>query len=135
MGPVQCNPASPASAGYTLNRLQPTPQNLPVFVQSAAAAIDAKANVCSVQFSPTDANLMAFGAANYRTYLYDLRTIKVLSCVQSSRICVCPTIRPSVLILPWPSPLEKVSPKSAFSMASSTVNESLVLLAFGGRWQ
>ena len=46
-------------------------------VQNAAAAIDAKANVCSVQFSPTDANLMAFGGANYRTYLYDLRHIQV----------------------------------------------------------
>jgi protein suppressor of PHYA-105 1 len=43
---------------------------------NAVAAIDAKANVCSVQFSPTDANLMAFGAANYRTYLYDLRRIQ-----------------------------------------------------------
>ena len=46
-------------------------------LQNAAAAIDAKANVCSVQFSPTDANLMAFGGANYRTYLYDLRHIQV----------------------------------------------------------
>lgn len=46
-------------------------------LQSAAAAIDAKANVCCVQFSPTDANLMAFGGANYRTYVYDLRHIQV----------------------------------------------------------
>lgn len=44
--------------------------------QSAVAVMDAKANVCSVQFSPTDANLMAFGAANYRTYLYDLRHVQ-----------------------------------------------------------
>ncbi len=57
------------------------------------AAIDAKANVCSVQFSPRDANLMAFGAANYRTYLYDLRAIQVtwpcevpISAFQPSRL-------------------------------------------------
>ena len=40
---------------------------------AATAAIDTKANVCSVQMSPTDANLLAFGSANYRVYLYDLR--------------------------------------------------------------
>ncbi|KAL3155957.1 hypothetical protein ABBQ32_012949 [Trebouxia sp. C0010 RCD-2024] len=43
--------------------------------ESAVACIDSKANVCSVQFSPTDSNLMAFGSANYRVYLYDLRQI------------------------------------------------------------
>lgn len=46
-------------------------------MQSAVAAMDAKANVCSVQFSPTDPNIMAFGAANYRTYMYDLRRVQV----------------------------------------------------------
>ncbi len=45
--------------------------------QSAVACIDSKANVCSVQFSPTNSNLMAFGSANYRVYLYDLRNIQV----------------------------------------------------------
>lgn len=48
--------------------------------ESAVACIDSKANVCSVQFSPTDSNLMAFGSANYRVYLYDLRQVSVLSC-------------------------------------------------------
>lgn len=43
--------------------------------ESAVACIDSKANVCSVQFSPTNSNLMAFGSANYRVYLYDLRHI------------------------------------------------------------
>ncbi|DBB03651.1 TPA: hypothetical protein ACH3X3_010979 [Trebouxia sp. C0006] len=43
--------------------------------ESAVACIDSKANVCSVQFSPTNSNLMAFGSANYRVYLYDLRQI------------------------------------------------------------
>lgn len=41
------------------------------------AVIDAKANVCSVQFSPSCANLLAFGSANYRVYLYDLRQMRV----------------------------------------------------------
>ena len=44
---------------------------------SAVACIDSKANVCSVQFSPTHSNLMAFGSANYRVYLYDLRQVCV----------------------------------------------------------
>jgi len=45
------------------------------------AVIDAKANVCSVQFSPVSSNLLAFGSANYRVYLYDLRQMQVtLSC-------------------------------------------------------
>ncbi|KAK9824007.1 hypothetical protein WJX72_006926 [[Myrmecia] bisecta] len=44
---------------------------------AAVACIDSKANVCSVQFSPTNSNLMAFGSANYRVYLYDLRQISV----------------------------------------------------------
>lgn len=43
--------------------------------ENAVATIDSKANVCSVQFSPTDSNLMAFGSANYRVYLYDLRQV------------------------------------------------------------
>ena len=58
-------------------------------LQNAAAAIDAKANVCSVQFSPTDANLMAFGGANYRTYLYDLRHIQVRCCIVCSLTPAC----------------------------------------------
>eukprot|EP00891_Asterochloris_glomerata_P004417 jgi/Astpho2/4417/fgenesh1_pm.00067_%23_4_t len=43
--------------------------------ESAVACIDSKANVCSVQFCPNNSNLMAFGSANYRVYLYDLRQI------------------------------------------------------------
>ncbi len=42
------------------------------------AVIDAKANVCSVQFSPVSSNLLAFGSANYRVYLYDLRQMQVI---------------------------------------------------------
>ena len=40
------------------------------------ATIDAKANVCSVQFSPLSSHLLAFGSSNYRVYLYDLRAMK-----------------------------------------------------------
>lgn len=49
--------------------------------ESAVACIDSKANVCSVQFSPTDSNLMAFGSANYRVYLYDLRQVRSPLCM------------------------------------------------------
>ena len=42
---------------------------------AATAVIDSKANVCSVQMSPHNANLLAFGSANYRVYLYDLRKV------------------------------------------------------------
>ena len=42
---------------------------------AATATIDSKANVCSVQLSPVDSNLLAFGSANYRVYLYDLRRV------------------------------------------------------------
>ena len=45
--------------------------------EAPVAAIDAKANVCSVQLSPLSAHLLAFGSANYRVYLYDLRHMKV----------------------------------------------------------
>ncbi|KAL4448071.1 hypothetical protein ABPG75_005290 [Micractinium tetrahymenae] len=41
---------------------------------SSVARIAAPANVCSVQFSPSDCHTIAFGCANYRVYLYDLRT-------------------------------------------------------------
>ncbi len=45
--------------------------------EAPVAAIDAKANVCSVQLSPLSSHLLAFGSANYRVYLYDLRHMKV----------------------------------------------------------
>lgn len=45
--------------------------------EAPTAVIDAKANVCSVQFSPASAHLLAFGSANYRVYLYDLRQMRV----------------------------------------------------------
>lgn len=41
--------------------------------ENSVATMDAKANVCSVQFHPTDSNVVACGAANYRVYLHDLR--------------------------------------------------------------
>jgi WD40 repeat protein len=45
--------------------------------EAPMAVIDAKANVCSVQFSPVSSHLLAFGSANYRMYLYDMRRLKV----------------------------------------------------------
>ena len=39
----------------------------------SVARIQAPANVCSVQFSPADGHTVAFGCANYRVYVYDLR--------------------------------------------------------------
>ena len=42
---------------------------------AATATIDSKANVCSVQLSPSNSHLLAFGSANYRAYLYDLRKV------------------------------------------------------------
>jgi protein suppressor of PHYA-105 1 len=44
-----------------------------VHEQSSVSRIAAPANVCSVQFSPADSHTIAFGCANYRVYLYDLR--------------------------------------------------------------
>ena len=41
--------------------------------RGSAARIAAPANVCSVAFSPGDSHTVAFGCANYRAYLYDLR--------------------------------------------------------------
>ena len=41
--------------------------------RSSVAMIQNKANVCSVQFSPTNANVVAFGSADYKVYAYDLR--------------------------------------------------------------
>lgn len=47
--------------------------------ETSAATIDLRANVCSVQFSPTSPHLFAAGCANYRILLYDLRnTSRVL---------------------------------------------------------
>ncbi|KAL4528263.1 hypothetical protein Ndes2437B_g00361 [Nannochloris sp. 'desiccata'] len=40
---------------------------------SSATVMRAPANVCSVQFSPTNGNLVAAGCANHRVYMYDLR--------------------------------------------------------------
>lgn len=41
--------------------------------EHSAATITTKVNVCSVQFSPDVAHLIAAGSANSKAYLYDLR--------------------------------------------------------------
>ncbi len=43
--------------------------------EGSVATIDAHANVCSVQFSPVNSNLIAFGSANYKSFLYDMRQV------------------------------------------------------------
>ena len=39
------------------------------------ACVDARANVCSVQWSPTDPHLLAFSSANYCAFVYDRRQV------------------------------------------------------------
>lgn len=41
--------------------------------RGSVCTIDGKANICSVQFSPTSANILAFGSADHNIHLYDLR--------------------------------------------------------------
>lgn len=41
--------------------------------RNAPLIIHNKANVCSVQFSPVNANVITFGSADYKIYAYDLR--------------------------------------------------------------
>ncbi|KAK3235118.1 ornithine decarboxylase antizyme with +1 programmed ribosomal shift Spa1 [Cymbomonas tetramitiformis] len=43
--------------------------------QRSVATLQGKANVCCVQFSPFDSNLIAYGSADYKTYLYDVRNM------------------------------------------------------------
>lgn len=84
--------------------------------EAPTAVIDAKANVCSVQFSPVSSNLLAFGSANYRVYLYDLRQMQVHSpdciavgCLKSAQggalsCLVVSDVAPCLLLLaPCPS--------------------------------
>ena len=100
--------------------------------ESAVACIDSKANVCSVQFSPTDSNLMAFGSANYRVYLYDLRQVRFppwghAFCLKSLCVCTCNLllvhsfqILPETLCISWYSlPLSKVMSDSFVLLGSS----------------
>lgn len=42
-------------------------------MQNSVCTIDAKSNVCTVQFAPNSSHLMAFGAADHNVHLYDLR--------------------------------------------------------------
>ena len=41
--------------------------------ESSTSVLRAPANICSVQFSPSNGNLIAAGCANHRVYMYDLR--------------------------------------------------------------
>ena len=54
----------------------------------AVSTIDSKANVCSVQLSPQNSNLLAFGSANQRAYLYDLRKVRTIRNINSFFACM-----------------------------------------------
>ena len=41
--------------------------------RNSTATIKCRANVCSVQFSPVNANVVAFSSAEHKTHVYDLR--------------------------------------------------------------
>lgn len=49
--------------------------------KSSICTIRNVANVCCVQFSPKSSHLLAFGAADYKTYCYDLRNASKPWCV------------------------------------------------------
>lgn len=49
--------------------------------KSSICTIRNVANVCCVQFSPKSSHLLAFGAADYKTYCYDLRNTSKPWCV------------------------------------------------------
>ncbi len=55
----------------------------------SVCTIDAKANVCTVQFSPTTANLLAIGSADHNIHVYDLRyASRSLNCLQGHKKAV-----------------------------------------------
>ena len=45
--------------------------------EGSVATIQGKANVCCVHFSPHNKHLVAFGSADYKSYVYDLRSLKM----------------------------------------------------------
>lgn len=49
--------------------------------EGSVGTINTNANVCSVQFPPDSAWLLAFGSADYKIYCYDLRNIKTPWCI------------------------------------------------------
>ncbi|KAL8111437.1 protein SPA1-RELATED 2 [Apium graveolens] len=51
--------------------------------KSSICTIRNVANVCCVQFSPKSSHLLAFGAADYKTYCYDLRNTSKPWCILS----------------------------------------------------
>ena len=69
---LQADPCSFASGGDDGTvRLWSLRQSTPT------ACVDARANVCSVQWSPTNPHLLAFGSANYRAFVYDRRQVRL----------------------------------------------------------
>lgn len=52
--------------------------------EGSIGTISTNANVCSVQFPPDSAWLLAFGSADYKIYCYDLRNLKTPWCILAS---------------------------------------------------
>ncbi|XP_024377593.1 protein SPA1-RELATED 4 isoform X1 [Physcomitrium patens] len=52
--------------------------------ESSIGTIKTKANVCCVQFPPDSGHLLTFGSADYKVYVYDLRTTKLPLCILAS---------------------------------------------------
>jgi protein suppressor of PHYA-105 1 len=52
--------------------------------ESSVGTIKTKANVCCIQFPPDSGHLLAFGSADYKVYVYDLRTTKLPLCTLAS---------------------------------------------------
>ncbi|KAG0570018.1 hypothetical protein KC19_6G133100 [Ceratodon purpureus] len=52
--------------------------------ESSIGTIKTKANVCCIQFPPDSGHLLTFGSADYKVYVYDLRTTKLPLCILAS---------------------------------------------------
>lgn len=55
-----------------------------VFQESSIGTIKTKANVCCIQFPPDSGHLLTFGSADYKVYVYDLRSTKTPLCILGS---------------------------------------------------
>ncbi|XP_024363283.1 protein SPA1-RELATED 3 isoform X2 [Physcomitrium patens] len=52
--------------------------------ERSIGTIKTKANVCCIQFPPDSGHLLTFGSADYKVYVYDLRTTKLPLCILAS---------------------------------------------------
>jgi WD40 repeat protein len=52
--------------------------------ESSIGTIKTKANVCCIQFPPDSGHLLTFGSADYKVYVYDLRSTRTPLCILGS---------------------------------------------------